>query len=82
MKTSKEIWDEINTYDNSCKFGDYVLGFIDANILSCSELGDYEDLSDCIYDAMDRGLIYYDDQWELMKNYQTPEEANLSEAEE
>lgn len=30
--------------------------------------------------AMDDELIYTDDQWEIMKHYQNPEEANFNEA--
>ena len=30
--------------------------------------------------AIDDSLIYYDDQWEIMKHYQNPEEANFNEA--
>ena len=30
--------------------------------------------------AIDDSLIYYDDQWEIMKQYQNPQEANFSEA--
>ena len=30
--------------------------------------------------AIDDSLIYYDDLWEIMKYYQTPEEANFNEA--
>lgn len=30
--------------------------------------------------AIDDSLIYYDDQWEIMRHYQNPEEANFNEA--
>lgn len=30
--------------------------------------------------AIDDEIIYYDDQWEIMKYYQNPEEANFNEA--
>ena len=33
-----------------------------------------------LWQAMDDTLIYYDDQWEIMKQYQNPEEANFNEA--
>lgn len=33
-----------------------------------------------LWQAMDDTLIYYDDQWEIMKHYQNPEEANFNEA--
>ena len=35
-----------------------------------------EDLLNSINDS----IIYYDDQWEIMRYYQNPENANLSEA--
>ena len=40
---------------------------------------DHEDLDQCVFDEMDRKLIY-DDQWQIMKEYQTPQEANFDEA--
>lgn len=33
-----------------------------------------------LWQAMDDTLIYYDDQWEIMKYYQNPKEANFNEA--
>ena len=33
-----------------------------------------------LWQAMDDTLIYYDDQWEIMKQYQNPKEANFNEA--
>lgn len=42
--------------------------------------GEYTDLDTAITDELDRILIYYDDQWNLMKTYQTPQEANYNEA--
>lgn len=33
-----------------------------------------------LWQAIDDSLIYYDDQWEIMKYYQNPEEANFNEA--
>lgn len=42
--------------------------------------GEYTDLDTAIADELDRILIYYDDQWELIKTYQTPQEANYDTA--
>lgn len=42
--------------------------------------GEYTDLDTAIVEELDRKLIYYDDQWELMKTYQTPDEANYNAA--
>ena len=48
------------------------------------ELNSYEyddiDLCEFIYDELDTRMIYFEDQWELMKTYQHPDEANLDEA--
>lgn len=79
-KTNEEIWQELNTHENSCKYGQYVIDFIGDNILTVCEFNEYEDLGDLISDSMGRDLIYYDDQWELMKAYQNPDEANYRKA--
>lgn len=39
--------------------------------------GDYSDLDEAIFEEIDRVLIYYDNQWEILKEYCTPEEADL-----
>ena len=38
------------------------------------------DASEKVIDALNDSLIYYDDQWEVMKAYQNPEEANFQNA--
>ena len=38
--------------------------------------GEYDNLDTAISEELDRILIYYDDQWEMMKTYQTPQDAN------
>ena len=38
------------------------------------------DASEKIIDALNDSLIYSDDQWEIMKAYQNPEEANFQNA--
>ena len=42
--------------------------------------GNYDDINNAVYDEIDRQLIYTCDQWEIMKEYQSPDEANLQEA--
>lgn len=42
--------------------------------------GEYEDIDDCIGYEIDNALMYYDDQWEVMKHYQLPKEANFDNA--
>lgn len=51
---------------------DYVIDDLQHNRVDCIE--------DSINNNMDSVLIYYDDQWDVMKAYQTPQEANFSEA--
>lgn len=41
---------------------------------------EYDDLDTAISDEVDRKLIYYDDQWEMMRAYQTPQDANYNMA--
>lgn len=40
----------------------------------------YTDENDALFSAMDDELIYTADQWEIMKFYCTPQDANLSDA--
>ena len=42
--------------------------------------GEYTDLETAINEEVDRQTIYYDDQWELMKTYQRPENADYQQA--
>ncbi len=39
---------------------------------------EYDDLDTAIMEEVDRKLIYYDDQWEMMRTYQTPQNANYN----
>ena len=39
-----------------------------------------DDLSDCVMQAIDEGLIYYDDEWTVLKHYCTPQDANWETA--
>ena len=41
---------------------------------------DAEDVMQCVLDAINDGLIYTRDQWQVLEYYCTPEGANLSEA--
>ena len=50
------------------------------NIVDSLNAEEYDDIEDAIYEEVDRALIYYDDQWELLKVYQTPETANYDKA--
>lgn len=42
--------------------------------------GNYDDIDTAIFEEVDRALIYYDEQWQIIMHYQTPVEANLNEA--
>ena len=37
-----------------------------------------EDEYEAIYDAINSGLIYYDDQWTLLRHYFSPTDKNIS----
>ena len=42
--------------------------------------GDYDNIDDAIQQTAESKLIYFDDQWEMMKAYQRPDEADYNEA--
>ncbi len=42
--------------------------------------GDYDNIDDAIQQTAESKTIYYDDQWEMMKTYQRPCEADYNEA--
>ena len=58
------------------KFGFGEVEKIAESIIERMEAPTEEDLQQ----AIDDSLIYYDDQWEIMKYYQNPKEANFNEA--
>lgn len=62
-------------YQGSYKFFDIVEDLVE-RVFDMTE----EDPDDEIWDAIDQGLIYYDDQWEVLKYYCTPQDANFNEA--
>lgn len=63
-----------------------VFGFSDVNNIASGviERIDFDDedldIDEALLDAINDYIIYYDDQWEIMKFYQNPTEANFSEA--
>ena len=71
MKITKEL-------EKLCfeKFGFGEVEKIAELIIERMEAPTEEDLQQ----AIDDSLIYYDDQWEIMKHYQLPQEANFDEA--
>lgn len=42
--------------------------------------GECSDLETALWNELDVGLMYYEDQWELLKTYQTPKNANYDDA--
>ncbi len=64
-------------------FGDYTTpDFTDLveDIFDRIECDDRDDLSECVIQAIDEGLIYYDDEWTLLKHYCTPQDADWNTA--
>ena len=61
-------------------FGFGKLSDIASDILDRASDDDRKDASEKIIDALNDSLIYCDDQWEIMKAYQSPEEANFQNA--
>lgn len=53
---------------------------IASDIVDYLNNGEYNDLDQAIIEEVDRFLIYYDDQWELLKAYCTPENCDLNYA--
>lgn len=56
-------------------FGGIVLERIDFD-----DCDNYTDKGEAVADALDCELVYYNQQWEIMRHYQNPENANLQEA--
>lgn len=42
--------------------------------------GNYKDIEDAISDEINSQIIYDNDIWEIMKDYQTPQDANYEDA--
>jgi len=49
-------------------------------IVDCLNDGDCSDFETALYDELDLALMYYEDQWELLKTYQAPKNANYDDA--
>lgn len=74
----KDVIAEHFDYTGDFDFLDIVANVID-RIDDIEELGD-DDVYDEVMSAIDDELIYDDDQWRIMRFYQTPGDANLDEA--
>ena len=74
MKINEKKFTEVFGF---CKLAD-----IASEILDRANEDDREDAdaNEKVIDALNDSLIYYDDQWEVMKAYQNPEEANFQNA--
>ena len=77
-----EVFMKINEKKFTEVFGVGKLADIASEILDRAGEDDREDVdtSEKVIDALNDSLIYYDDQWEVMKAYQNPEEANFQNA--
>lgn len=74
----KDVIAEHFDYTVDFDFLDIVANVID-RIDDIEELGD-DDINVEVYSSIDDELIYYADQWRIMRFYQTPGDANLDEA--
>ena len=74
MKTNDKKFTEV--------FGFGKLADIASEILDRASDDDREDIdaSEKVIDALNDSLIYYNDQWEVIKAYQNPTEANFQNA--
>lgn len=61
-------------------FGFGKLADIASEILDRASDDREDTASEKVIDALNDSLIYYDDQWEVMKAYQNPTEANFQNA--
>lgn len=63
-------------------FGQFskISGIADCILDSIDESEDYSDIYEAIVSALDDELIYYADQWEVLRFYQTPQTANWDRA--
>lgn len=64
-------------------FGDYTApDFTDLveDIFDRIDCDNEDDLSECVIQAIDEGLIYYDDEWTVLKHYCTPQDADWNTA--
>ena len=76
-----EVFMKINEKKFTEVFGFGKLADIASEILDRAGYDREEaDASEKIIDALNDSLIYSDDQWEIMKAYQNPEEANFQNA--
>ena len=82
QKKTIEESEKIKKYELNCDYSENTNFAIDIanHIVEYLNNGEYDDLDTAIMQELDSKLIYYADQWELMKNYQTPQEANYNEA--
>lgn len=82
QKKTIEESKEIKKYKLNFDYSKNTIFAIDIakEILENLNNGEYDDLDSAIMQELDSKLIYYVDQWELLKTYQTPQNANYNEA--
>ena len=79
LKESSSKEDKISKYVEDY-FDNYSDAFREVVVDLIERVDDFENLDDSIYSAIDEGLIYNEDQWEVMKHYQVPSEADYDSA--
>lgn len=68
-------------YSGDFEFLDVVAKIIERTIdIYEDQDDDSKDINEAIYDALDTALIYYSDQWKVLKHYLNPQDANWDEA--
>ena len=82
QKKTIEESEKIKKYELNCDYSENTTFAIDIanHIVEYLNNGEYDDLDTAIMQELDSKLIYYDDQWELMKTYQRPENADYQQA--
>lgn len=80
LKEAKQIDSDIGSYFNYSGDFDFLEIVQDVVDRVTEDVKDGSDLDDVIFDEIDSVLIYYSDQWTIMKHYQNPSEADLDAA--
>lgn len=73
----KQIIGEYFDYNLDFEFLDIVAFILDGLDEEEIKNTDDEELYDYAFSMIENSLVYYDDQWKVMKFYQMPSEANL-----
>lgn len=85
LKENKQLKEDVESEDTIRHYVEPYFShssdaFIDVVVDLVGRIEDWDNLDEEIYSAIDAGLIYDADQWEIMKNYQRPSEADFNSA--